>query len=187
MNRWRKSNKKFPFWLCGKEPKASMRIPGIAQWLKDPASDAGIRCSLDLASLWLWRREAATAQTWPLAWELLQAVGVAVKKKKIVLKVTQQKGCHGKSSQNVWGHQATSSGHTKPWRLQRPGCYLWSVSEATTRLRRVHTHSHTLTRTCSQLASQGWAGAASQGKPWLRGSSKASLNFTGDGGQRRRK
>ena len=33
-------------------------IPGLAQWIKDPAL------------LWLWHRLAAAAPTGPLAWEL---------------------------------------------------------------------------------------------------------------------
>ena len=36
-------------------------IPGLAQWVKDPAlpQAAGRKCSLD--PVWLWRRPAATA------------------------------------------------------------------------------------------------------------------------------
>ena len=40
-------------------------IPGLAQWVKDPAL------------LWLWRRLAATAPTGPLAWEPPYATGAA--------------------------------------------------------------------------------------------------------------
>ena len=43
-------------------------IPGLAQWVKDPAL------------LWLWRRPAATALIGPLAWEPPYAAGVALKK-----------------------------------------------------------------------------------------------------------
>ena len=45
-------------------------IPGLAQWIKDPAL------------LWLWCRPAAAAPIRPLAWELPYAMGVALKKKK---------------------------------------------------------------------------------------------------------
>ena len=45
-------------------------IPGLAQWVKDPAL------------LWLWCRPAAIAQIRPLAWEIPCATGVALKKKK---------------------------------------------------------------------------------------------------------
>ena len=42
----------------------------------------GHRCSSDLALLWLWYRPGATAPIWPLAWEALYAVGVALKRQK---------------------------------------------------------------------------------------------------------
>ena len=48
-------------------------IPGLAQWVKDPAL------------LWLWRRPVATAPIGPLAWESPHAAGAAqeiAKKKK---------------------------------------------------------------------------------------------------------
>ena len=45
-------------------------IPGLAQWVKDPAL------------LWLWRRLAAVAPIRPLAWEPPHAAGVAIKRKK---------------------------------------------------------------------------------------------------------
>ena len=45
-------------------------IPGLAQWVKDPAW------------LWLWCRLATTAPIPPLAWELSYAVGVALKRQK---------------------------------------------------------------------------------------------------------
>ena len=44
-------------------------IPGLTQWVKDPAL------------LWLWCRLAAAAQIQPLAWELPYATGAALKKK----------------------------------------------------------------------------------------------------------
>ena len=45
-------------------------IPGLAQWIKDPAL------------LWLWHRLAAAAPTGPLAWEHPYAAGVALKSRK---------------------------------------------------------------------------------------------------------
>ena len=42
-------------------------IPGLAQWVKDPAL------------LWLWCRPVATALTGPLAWEPPNATGAALK------------------------------------------------------------------------------------------------------------
>ena len=39
-------------------------------------------CSLDLVSLWLWRRPAATTWIQALAWEPPYDVGAALKKKK---------------------------------------------------------------------------------------------------------
>ena len=41
-------------------------IPGLAQWIKDPASiamscDVGHRCSSDMVLLWLWCRLSAAA------------------------------------------------------------------------------------------------------------------------------
>ena len=49
--------------------KDSGLIPGLDQWVGDPAL------------LWLQCRPAAAAPTRPLAWELPYAVGVALKKK----------------------------------------------------------------------------------------------------------
>ena len=46
-------------------------IPGLAQWIKDPAL------------LWLWCRLAAIALIAPLAWEPPYAMGVALKRKKM--------------------------------------------------------------------------------------------------------
>ena len=45
-------------------------IPGLAQWVKDPAF------------LWLWRRLVATAPIRPLAWEPPYATGAALEKAK---------------------------------------------------------------------------------------------------------
>ena len=75
-------------------------IPGLIQWVKDPAllqavawvTDAapvlccygcgvGHRRNSDPALLWLLCRPAAVAQIQPLAWELPCAAGVALKRK----------------------------------------------------------------------------------------------------------
>ena len=45
-------------------------IPGLAQWVKDPAL------------LWLWCRPAAAAPIHPLAWESPYATGAELKKKR---------------------------------------------------------------------------------------------------------
>ena len=45
-------------------------IPGLAQWVEDPAL------------LWLWRRPVAVALTRPLAWEPPYAMGAALEKAK---------------------------------------------------------------------------------------------------------
>ena len=50
-------------------------IPGLAQWVNDPASSVAVSCGVgcrhgsDPALLWLWHRLAATAPIRPLAWE----------------------------------------------------------------------------------------------------------------------
>ena len=63
-------------WLVNptKNHEVVGRMPGLAQWVKNPSSvavscGAGGRCSSDLVLLWLWRRPAATALIRPLAWE----------------------------------------------------------------------------------------------------------------------
>ena len=45
-------------------------IPGLVQWVKDPAL------------LWLWGRPAATASIQPLALKPLYALGAALKRQK---------------------------------------------------------------------------------------------------------
>ena len=75
-------------------------IPGLIQWVKDPAllqavawvtdtapvlccygCGVGHRLNSDPALLWLLCRLAAVAQIQPLAWELPCAAGVALKRK----------------------------------------------------------------------------------------------------------
>ena len=51
----------------------------------------GRRPSSDLVLLWLWYRLAATAAVQPLAWELPDTVGVALKRQKIKIKIKIKK------------------------------------------------------------------------------------------------
>ena len=64
-------------------------IPGLAQGVKGSgvamSCGVGRRYSLDLVLLWLWCRPAAIALIRPLVWELPCAMGVALKKKKIIV------------------------------------------------------------------------------------------------------
>ena len=53
-----------------RNPEVVSLIPGLAQWIKDPALP------------WLWHRPAAAALIRPLASEPPYAIGVALKKKK---------------------------------------------------------------------------------------------------------
>ena len=56
-------------------------IPGLTQWVGDPAHKLGHRPGLDPVLLWLWHSPAAAALTQLLAWELPYAVGAALKSK----------------------------------------------------------------------------------------------------------
>ena len=71
-----------PWWLSWLGTRHSVYenvglIPGLTQWVKDPALQeaVGHRCS-DPVLLWLWRRPAAGAPFPPLVQELLYATGV---------------------------------------------------------------------------------------------------------------
>jgi len=59
--------------------------PDFTQWIKDPAllqlSGISLRCSLDLAFLWLWWRLVAASLILPLAWELPYDTDEAIKRK----------------------------------------------------------------------------------------------------------
>ena len=76
-------------WLMNliRNDEVSGSMPGLTQWVKDPALIAvncgvGHRRGLDPALLWLWCRPAAVAQIQPPAWEGPHASSVALKKEK---------------------------------------------------------------------------------------------------------
>ena len=69
-------------------------IPGLAQWVKDPALPScivGRRLSSSLALLRLWSRPVATAPIQPLAWEPPYATGRALKRQSINQSIKQTK------------------------------------------------------------------------------------------------
>ena len=78
-------------------------IPGLTQWVKgsSTAVSCGVvhRCGSDLVLLWLWRRPAAAAPIWPLAWELPYATGLALKRQKKKKKCWSS--CHGAAEMNL--------------------------------------------------------------------------------------
>ena len=59
-------------------------VPGLAQWVNDPALSCGVGCrrGSDPALLWLWHRPVAAAPIGPLAWEPPYAVGAAQRNSK---------------------------------------------------------------------------------------------------------
>ena len=66
-------------WRCRFNP-----WPRSVGWGCSVAVNCGVghRHGSDFALLWLWRRLAAVAPIWPLAWELPYATSVALKKQK---------------------------------------------------------------------------------------------------------
>ena len=57
-------------------------IPGLAQWVKDPASVSyrvGRRHGSDLELLWLWHRPVAIAAIQPLTWDPPYAMCIVLK------------------------------------------------------------------------------------------------------------
>ena len=65
------------------------------------------RCS-DPAWLWLWGRPAATAPIWTLAWELLCAMGAALKIKWNVKTIERRLGRVGQKCVNIQLHAASA-------------------------------------------------------------------------------
>ena len=67
-------------------PEDADSIPGLTQWVKDPhvavCCGVGLRHGSGPKLPWLWHRRAAVALIRPLAWKLLYAMGVVLKKKK---------------------------------------------------------------------------------------------------------
>ena len=69
-------------------------IPGLPQWVKDPALpqappvsyDVGHERGSDPVLLWLWCRPAAAAPIRPLVWELPYATLVVLKSKNKIIK-----------------------------------------------------------------------------------------------------
>ena len=96
-------------------------IPGLAQWVKDPAlagCGMGRRHSSDLAVLWLWCGPAAAAPIRPLAWELPYAKGEALKSSK-----TKQNKAEGPFPSHVKELQTSSQLGASPHGLTLEQAY----------------------------------------------------------------
>jgi len=87
-------------------------IPGLAQWVKDPAlpvsCDVGCRRGSDPALFWLWCRPAAVAPIQPLAWEPPYAARAAQAKWQKKKKKKNQTCTAGMDKQ--WGPNCTVQG-----------------------------------------------------------------------------
>ena len=78
-------HQEFSLWPIGSESDRYPRgcrfdpWPRLEHWESGVAVSCGVgcRCGSDPALLWLWRRPAATALIWPLAWEPPYAAGAA--------------------------------------------------------------------------------------------------------------
>ena len=74
----------------------------------------GHRLGLDLALLWLWYRLAAVGLIRPLAWELPQAVGAALKSKKTKTKTKPKTKQTKLYSSNIYLLKSESSIPNQP-------------------------------------------------------------------------
>ena len=70
-------------------------IPGLSQWVKDPAL------------LWLWCRPVVVALIRPLAWEPPYAASVALKSKK--QNKNKQTMCESKNDFSIWQADGTKN------------------------------------------------------------------------------
>ena len=80
----------FPSWLSGNESDQHPWGRRFDPWPRSVGQGSSVsmscgvghRCGSDLALLWLWRRPKTTVPIRPLAWELPDAMGVALEKQK---------------------------------------------------------------------------------------------------------